>query len=74
MTWTNTNKLLFSKDEGYIGCKTGQTINAGNCLSTVYKNQDGKFFYIIVLGSETKDARFKDTDYLVKKHILKTSP
>ena len=38
ITWTNTNKLLFSKDKGYVGCKTGQTLNAGNCLSTVYIN------------------------------------
>jgi len=34
VVWQNTNLLL--AEEGFIGGKTGQTQNAGNCLASVY--------------------------------------
>ena len=35
--------------QGIVGGKTGQTLNAGNCLSTYY-SKNNKNYIIIVLG------------------------
>lgn len=53
ITWRNTNKLLM---EGWEGIKTGQTNNAGACLSST---REGVF--IVVLNSENSEKRFEDT-------------
>ena len=56
--WTNTNKLL--EKSNIIGVKTGITGKAGGCLATAFKI-DKEEGYIIVLGSNSTDNRFKDT-------------
>lgn len=38
-TWENTHLLL--KEEGFVAGKTGQTLNAGNCLASAYQNRQG---------------------------------
>lgn len=55
--WQSTNKLLGSK--GYLGGKTGQTNNAGNCLASLFKDEDNKQYIIIVLGCLTRELRFE---------------
>lgn len=61
--WCNTNKML--DIEGFIGLKTGVTEPAGSCLSSIYR--DKKFFLVfVVLGSDSKDERFEDTEKLMK--------
>ena len=54
--WTNTNKLL--EKSNIIGVKTGITGKAGGCLATAFKI-DKEEGYIIVLGSNSTDNRFK---------------
>ena len=61
--WVNTNRIL--EIEGFIGLKTGVTVPAGACLSSVYK--DNKHFLVfVVLGCDSKDERFEDTEKLLK--------
>lgn len=64
--WTNSHRLL--DGERYLCGKTGQTIGAGNCLSSVVA-MENTIYYIIVLGSNSRDSRFKDTHKLLKKLI-----
>ena len=60
--WINLNRIL--DINGFIGLKTGVTVPAGACLSSVYK--DNKFFFIfVVLGCDSKDERFEDTEKLL---------
>ena len=35
--WRNSNKLL--ANQGFFGCKTGFTSNAGSCLSSCFKDE-----------------------------------
>ena len=62
LDWVNLNILL--QNEGFIGLKTGVTATAGACLSSVYKH--GRLHLIfVVLGCESKDERFDDTERLL---------
>ena len=54
--WTNTNVLL---SKGWEGVKTGQTITAGCCLSSL-KNG----IYVVVLNCIDIERRFTDTEKL----------
>ena len=36
--WENTNKMLWRKNEHWVGCKTGVTEPAGPCFSGFYEN------------------------------------
>ncbi len=56
MAWQNTNLLL--GHEGFIGGKTGQTQNAGNCLASIYETRSKEKYIIVLLGCLTKEARF----------------
>lgn len=68
IAWQNTNLLL--GHEGFIGGKTGQTQNAGNCLASIYEATKSKEKYIIVLlGCLTKEARFAETKYLADRFL-----
>jgi D-alanyl-D-alanine carboxypeptidase len=59
---TNTNELLLNLP-GTIGVKTGQTPEAGQCLSYMYENPSKKQkFLIVILGSSD---RFGDTKKLL---------
>lgn len=51
--WFNTNILL---SKGWEGIKTGQTLTAGCCLSSLKKG-----VYIVVLNSVDVEKRFADT-------------
>lgn len=57
--WTNTNKLL-EKDH-VIGIKTGNTARAGGCLATAFMVDSQSEGFIVVLGSNSIEGRFKDT-------------
>ena len=61
--WINTDKLLWKK--GYIGGKTGQTPEAGNCLVSIYQNGHNKKYYVVVLGCEKIEERFTETQRLI---------
>ena len=63
VTWNNTHKLLGK--EGVYGIKTGITNKAGGCLSTVYQS-DSEECFVIVLGCQSTEDRFRDTSILMK--------
>lgn len=64
MYWANTNRLL--EKANIYGVKTGITVKAGGCLSTIYTNPNGEEAVIIVLGSLSAEDRFKDTLKIMK--------
>jgi len=67
LIWTNTNKLL---DQGFCGVKTGNTPNAGPCLSLCI-TADGDPLFITLLGSKTSDHRWQEAVKLANWFIGK---
>lgn len=71
ITWLNSNYLLHEDSEYYtpncIGLKTGSTQNAGKCVITLFRQDDGSYLLIGVLGSSTDEQRFADTLILYEK-------
>ena len=65
--WKNTHLLL--GEPCFLGGKTGQTQNAGNCLATLFESKEPKRYIVIVLGCISKDARFTETRLLVETHV-----
>ncbi len=67
----NTNELL-GVLEGVNGVKTGFTNNAGRCLVTSV-NRDGMEIIVVVLRSDTKNIRTKDSikiiEYIYKNFL-----
>lgn len=57
--WTNTNKLLEKSD--VVGIKTGITTRAGGCLVTAFTIDPYNEGFIVVLGANSTETRFKDT-------------
>jgi D-alanyl-D-alanine carboxypeptidase len=57
--WTNTNKLLEKRE--VIGIKTGITGRAGGCLATAFTIDEKGEGFIVVLGSNSTEGRFRDT-------------
>lgn len=71
ITWLNSNYLLHEESDYYtpncIGLKTGSTQNAGKCVITLFRQDDGSYLLIGVLGSSTDEQRFADTLILYEK-------
>ena len=71
ITWLNSNYLLHEESEFYtpncIGLKTGSTQNAGKCVITLFRQDDGSYLMIGVLGSSGDNHRFADTLILYNK-------
>lgn len=63
--WTNTNQVVnphtkyYSK--AFCGLKTGHTSNAGYCLLSAVRQEDGGYVIIGVFGSPVDYGRFADT-------------
>ncbi len=71
ITWLNSNYLLHEDSDYYtpncIGLKTGSTENAGKCVITLFRQDDGSYLLIGVLGSAGDNQRFEDTLILYEK-------
>lgn len=61
MTWQNTNKLL--EEDGFSGIKTGNTPNAGPCLSICYQNEE-EAFIITLLNCRSPEHRWTEANKL----------
>ena len=65
----NTNYFINPKSKYYNenikGIKTGTTMQAGNCLITNIE-KDGFNYIIVVLGTETSEGKFTETQKLIK--------
>ena len=59
VTFKNTNSLLTCWDD-LIGCKTGYTNNAGECLASC-ASRNGVELYAVVLGCDQDIDRFTDS-------------
>ena len=65
------NYLLQEESDYYtpncIGLKTGSTDNAGKCVITLFRQKDGSYLLIGVLGCSEDPSRFADTLILYNK-------
>ncbi len=70
---TNTNKLLKSNKYPIIGSKTGYLDEAGYCLMTRIKTDQGNLI-VVNLGSKSKAENFLDNEQLIRygQKIIKT--
>ena len=66
----NTNELLdsFINQDPYriVGGKTGYLPEAGYCLAVQMQQEQGRDIYVIVLGSATKEDRFREVKALTQ--------
>ena len=67
--WKNTNELIQPDSLYYradaIGLKTGSTDEAGYCVLTAARGDDGRIYIIGVFGASTSNARFADAGVLI---------
>ena len=63
VSWKNTHRFVQAKEGLYKGVKTGITETAGPCLASLVEIE-GREFVIVVLGSRSLKARYKDTETL----------
>lgn len=72
ITWKNSNYLLHEEKEYYtpnaIGLKTGSTELAGKCLISLFRQEDGSYLAIGVLGSIGDNERYDDTLLLYHRY------
>ena len=66
----NTNELLTSfgqiENLKIVGGKTGYTDEAGGCIILMTKNQNGDYFISLVLGADSPESRFLESEKLIK--------
>ncbi len=72
ITWKNSNLLLHEETEYYtasaVGLKTGSTQNAGACLISLFRQEDGNYLIVGVLGSTGNNERYDDTLILYNRY------
>ena len=51
-----------------IGLKTGSTEKAGKCLISLFRQEDGSYLAVGVLGSIGDNERYDDTLILYKRY------
>lgn len=70
-TWYNSNYFLSQESEFYqpnvYGLKTGSTQNAGKCLLSLFRQEDGSTLLIGVLGSTLDEDRYAESLTLYRK-------
>lgn len=59
------SSLLLKDGQQKVGGKTGFTERAGGSLIFIFKNEKGDTFINVILGTETKEARFTEMQKLV---------
>ncbi len=65
-TIRNTNKLISTNDFNITGSKTGYLHEAGYCLMTRAKGNNNEQIIAVVLGADTRDQSFLETEELLK--------
>ena len=64
--WNNLNVMLADPNGRYLGVKTGQTTNAGSCLSSLYVDEKrGHKYIVVVIGTSSNKHRFQETAKLI---------
>ncbi len=72
VSWMNSN-LLLHEDSAYyteaaVGLKTGSTQNAGACLISLFRQGEGDYLIVGVLGSTGDTERYDDTLILYNRY------
>ena len=62
----NTNKLISTNNFHITGSKTGYLHESGYCLMTRVKGNNGEQIIAVVLGADTRDQSFLETEDLLK--------
>ena len=62
---SNTNDLIRLNKYNITGSKTGYLDEAGYCLMTRVKSNDGRNLIVVVMGSATRDESFTETEKLI---------
>lgn len=59
------NKFDILPSQKIIGMKTGYTDEAGGCIFLVFSDENENYFINIILGTESKEARFEEMQKLI---------
>ncbi|MCK4554177.1 serine hydrolase [Candidatus Parcubacteria bacterium] len=70
-TVRNTNQLIFRNHFNITGSKTGYLDEAGYCLMTRAKADNGEQIIVVTLGADTRDVSFMETDELLRYGMRK---
>ena len=70
-TVKNTNQLIFRNHFNITGSKTGYLDEAGYCLMTRAKADNGEQIIVVTLGADTRDVSFMETDELLRYGMRK---
>lgn len=62
----NSNKLIKKFEYNFVGSKTGYLNEAGYCLMSRVKLNNGKHIIIVILGNDTQNINFNEMDQLIK--------
>ncbi|MBL7057934.1 serine hydrolase [Patescibacteria group bacterium] len=67
----NRNHLILKNIYRIIGSKTGYLDEAGYCLMTRVRTPDNKHMVIVLLGADSRDQTFIETEELIQYGLLK---
>ncbi|MBU4375753.1 serine hydrolase [Patescibacteria group bacterium] len=70
-TIRNTNQLISTNNFNITGSKTGYLEEAGYCLMTRAKNGNGEQVIAVILGADTREQSFSETEELLKYGLRK---
>jgi len=62
----NTNQLIKTNHFNITGSKTGYLDEAGYCLMTRVKSDNGEQIIVVTLGADTRDVSFIETEELLR--------
>ncbi len=67
----NRNHLILKNTYRIVGSKTGYLDEAGYCLMTRVRTPDNKHLIIVLLGADSREQTFKETEELIQFGLLK---
>lgn len=72
IVFSNTNQTALINFTNIVVTKTGLTNAAGWCVGLVVEEQ-GQLYYIVILGSQSKQSRLDKIKELMYNYVIKTS-
>lgn len=59
------SKINLLENQKIIGIKTGYTDEAGGCIFLIFSEEDGDYFFNVILGTKSKEERFFQMQKLI---------
>jgi D-alanyl-D-alanine carboxypeptidase (penicillin-binding protein 5/6) len=59
------NKIQLLEGQYLVGMKTGYTDEAGGCLFLIFSEEDGDYFFNVILGAKSQEERFFQMQKLI---------